>query len=98
MPWPAGFDDPERRPAVAVLLRDPEERATVTRPDLIAYFGLTPREAALADRLSRGDSLPDASRTLGISHNTGRTHLRNIFRKTATANQGQLLRLILAAP
>ena len=42
MPWPAGLDDPERRPAVAVLVRDPEERAAVTRPDLIAYFGLTP--------------------------------------------------------
>jgi DNA-binding CsgD family transcriptional regulator len=98
MPWPRGNADPFRRPAAVVLLRDPERTAAVGAAELADLLGLTAREAALARRLARGDSLQDCAAALGISRNTARVHLRNIFEKTGISSQRQLLRLMLAVP
>ena len=58
-------------------------------------FGLTPKEATLALRLAGGDSLQEASATLGISTNTSRAHLRSIFAKTGVDRQAKLVRVLL---
>lgn len=65
-------------------------------PGLIKdLFGLTPAEAALAQRLSRGLALKDAARDLRISPHTARAHLRSIFTKTGVTRQAELIRLLL---
>jgi DNA-binding CsgD family transcriptional regulator/PAS domain-containing protein len=58
-------------------------------------FCLTPKEAALALKLSGGLSLQEAAQTLQISPNTARAHLRSIFSKTGIDRQTKLVRAIL---
>ncbi len=61
-------------------------------------YALTESEARLAAALAGGDSLGAYARAQGIALETARTHLRNIFAKTGTRRQGELLRLILGGP
>lgn len=98
IPWPVAPTAQGPRVAVAILLRDPEQRGGVRASQLMAYFGLTRREADLADRMAQGDDLQGASTAMGISRNTARVHLQHIFRKTGVASQRDLLRLLLSVP
>ena len=98
IPWPIAPTTHGPRPQVAILLRDPEQNAGARASSLMAYFGLTRREADLADLLACGDSLQSASEAICISHNTARVHLHRIFAKTGVSSQKDLLRLILSAP
>ncbi len=56
-------------------------------------YGLTKRETALLSCLVEGTHLKEACRQLGISYNTGRCHLRQIFGKTETHRQSDLIRV-----
>ena len=77
------FTDPglDNRPA-AEALRD--------------AFGLTPAEARLAIALAQGVRLADHAESVGISLNTVKTLLSRVFRKTETARQAELVRLLLS--
>jgi DNA-binding CsgD family transcriptional regulator len=59
------------------------------------FFGLTPKESALALRLAAGRSLLEAARDQGISLNTARAHLRAIFAKTGVDRQSRLVGALL---
>jgi len=59
------------------------------------HFGLTSAEARLALHLVTGETLRSAAAKLSISYQTARTHLKNIFKKTATGRQTQLVLVIL---
>jgi DNA-binding CsgD family transcriptional regulator len=58
-------------------------------------LGLTPRQAQLTARLAEGATLSQASMALGVTVNTSRWHLREIFEKTNTHRQTDLVRLVL---
>ena len=60
-----------------------------------ALFGLTAREAALAAALASGRTLQQAADERFISMPTARTHLAQLFRKTHTSQQSQLVSLLL---
>jgi DNA-binding CsgD family transcriptional regulator len=60
-----------KRPAV------PFERNTAA----IAMLGLTPRECEILDLLASGQTNQELARTLGVSPNTVKTHLANLFAK-----------------
>jgi len=62
---------------------------------LRSHFGLTPAEARLALHLVTGETLRSAAAKLSISYQTARTHLKNIFKKTTTYRQTQLVIVIL---
>jgi DNA-binding CsgD family transcriptional regulator len=62
---------------------------------LRCHFGLTPAEARLALRLVAGETLRSAAVKLSISYETARTALKNIFRKTGTCRQAELVIVIL---
>ncbi|WKZ11576.1 MAG: hypothetical protein QY320_10840 [Gammaproteobacteria bacterium] len=67
------------------------------RTDLLQErYGLTAGEARLATALAAGQSLKSASRTLGMSLNTARTHLKVIFKKTGTHRQADLVRELVS--
>lgn len=83
------------RPAVCVVIADPEKRELLPADRLRAVYGLTPSEARLAAKLAAGDDLKEAAGTLGIRYTTARTQLAAIFRKTETNRQGELVRLLL---
>lgn len=58
-------------------------------------YGLTPAEARLAAALDGRASLNEVAERYGITSATARTQLKAIFRKTNTARQAELVRLIL---
>ena len=63
----------------------------------IAQFGLTFAESHLAVRLAEGRTIAEAAKIAGVSMATARTHLRNIFSKTATSRQSELALLLLTS-
>jgi DNA-binding CsgD family transcriptional regulator len=82
-------------PAVAIVFWDPD---TVTSPPLDRLqmmFGLTEAEGRLATILAAGEDLKAAATTLGITYGTARTRLAEIFQKTNTRRQGELINLLL---
>jgi DNA-binding CsgD family transcriptional regulator len=81
--------------SVAVFLRDPEQSVRTVGAELASGFGLTPREASLADLLARNLSLAEAADALGITLGNARIHLKRIFAKTNTRRQAELVSLIL---
>ena len=72
----------------------PPSRARVLQ-DL---YKLTPIESRLADLFLQGNELRQAAEALKLSYEGARFHLKQIFRKTNTSRQTELLRLILAIP
>jgi DNA-binding CsgD family transcriptional regulator len=64
---------------------------------LRCHFGLTLAEARLALQLVAGETLRSAAVKLGISYETTRSSLKNIFRKTETCRQAELVIVIITA-
>lgn len=83
---------------VLVLIADPDRRNVSDCGLLARVFGLTPTEARLASLLAEGLRPDDIARTLGISGTTVAFHLKNLFSKTATNRQSDLVALILSLP
>jgi DNA-binding CsgD family transcriptional regulator len=63
---------------------------------LRSQFGLTHAQAKLAIEIAKGEGLRASTRRLGIAMSTGRSHLKQIFQKTETRRQAELVRLIAA--
>ena len=64
---------------------------------LTGLFDLTPAEAKFASSLASGQSIREASQTVGITESSGRTYLSRIFAKTGTHRQAELVALLAAA-
>jgi DNA-binding CsgD family transcriptional regulator len=95
-PLPHGsFSMSTLRPAVCVVISDPEKGNVVQADQLRAVYGLTPSEARLATRLAEGEDLRSAAASLNIGYPTARTQLAMIFRKTETRRQAELVKLLL---
>jgi DNA-binding CsgD family transcriptional regulator len=77
---------------------DPERSQPSDVESLRHLHGLTRAEARIAMLLTSGLSFADVIEMLGITANTGRGHLKNIFSKTETRTQAQLVRLLLSIP
>lgn len=58
-------------------------------------YGLTPAEGRVASMLALGKNLQDIGAAIGVSDPTLRTHLRNIFSKTGTRRQAELVAIAL---
>lgn len=61
-------------------------------------WGLTPAEARVATLLADGRRLQQIAGDLGITINTVRGHLKQVFAKTGTHRQAELVRLLLGTP
>jgi DNA-binding CsgD family transcriptional regulator len=85
-------------PVAVLLITDPEQSEPASTDLLIQLYGLTPKEAALAAKLSEGKSVEQAAEELTISYETARTHLRRVFGKTETSRQTELLLLMARLP
>lgn len=60
-------------------------------PDPAGFLSLTPRERSVQELLRLGHKNAEIALTLGISVETVKTHLKNIYRKLGVKSRGQLL-------
>lgn len=65
---------------------------------ICGLFDLTPAEGRIARRIVGGESAGNVASSLGISHETVRTHLKSIYRKTGVNRQSQLVSLLSGIP
>jgi len=82
-------------PAALLFLRDPEWTSGLAAGPLQELFCLTAAESTIASHLIRGRSLADIAARHNLSLNTVRTHLKNIFAKTGTNRQTELVAFIV---
>ena len=83
------------RPAVCIVIADPDGARELSIERLQDAFGLTEAEGRLAARLAAGEGLRSAAHSLGITYGTARARLAEIFQKTETRRQGELINLLL---
>ena len=83
-------------PVALVTLEAPEASRRRQHRDLRQRYGFTIAEAALAAEILKGDGRAAAARRCKVSDATAKTHLANIFEKTGTHRQAELVRVLLA--
>lgn len=82
---------------IFVVIHDFDARLSMPMHFLQQCFGLTPAEARLTVQLAGGCTPEQAARAFSVSITTIRTHLRSIYRKTATSGQVHLAQRMAAA-
>lgn len=85
-------------PLAVVFVSDPERQALPDAAAIGRIFGLTPSEARLVHALTQGMRIEDAARHCGVTTSTARTYLKQIFVKTDTSRQPELVKLVLTSP
>ncbi|SLN28272.1 helix-turn-helix transcriptional regulator [Oceanibacterium hippocampi] len=81
-----------------IFLADPSAPPSLSTDALARLHGLTPAEARLTALLANGATLETIAGDLGLSQHTVRSQLRQIFRKTDTNRQAELIKLVLTGP
>ncbi|WP_210483051.1 helix-turn-helix transcriptional regulator [Microvirga antarctica] len=90
---------PEEKPeAVVLLLIDTEQRTKVSGDTLVRLYNLTPAETRVALMLIDGKRLDQIAEECEIAQTTVVFHLKNLFRKTDTNRQADLIRVLLSVP
>lgn len=86
-----------QRPYGILFLSDPDS-AQETHSELFQrLYGLTLTEAVVLKQLCEGRKPQGIAEILGVSIKTVRAHLSNLFAKTTTSRQSELIRLALAS-
>lgn len=83
-------------PAAVILMADPQRGARIPQRVLVNLFGLTPTEARIALALAEGWRSEEIAEQMSIAPTTVAFHLRNLFQKTDTHRQAELIALVLA--
>jgi DNA-binding CsgD family transcriptional regulator len=91
---PRGVNDP----AAIVFIGDPERPSEVDPRRLIRLYGLSRAEARVAVQLAKGQRLEQVAESLGLTYETVRKHLKQIFSKTTTDRQAELVRTLALGP
>ena len=89
-----GRDDP----AALVFIGDPERPVQMDPRRLTRLYGLSRAEARVAALVGQGKRLDEAAAALGLTYETVRKHLKQIFAKTATDRQAELVRVLTLGP
>jgi DNA-binding CsgD family transcriptional regulator len=96
-PLLSGLPDGALHDAVAVLFISDLEASSLQRGEALrALYSLTHAEIELVELLCDGLSLEEAALHRDVTMNTARSQLKQIFAKTNTSRQGELVRLVLA--
>jgi len=95
-PFDAGAFDP--MPAVMVHICDPDMRLETSQDLLARLFGLVPSEARTLRALVAGKTIREIADGDGLSVETVRGYLKQIFNKTGCRRQSELIRLVASSP
>jgi DNA-binding CsgD family transcriptional regulator len=81
--------------SILVCVTDLEAGVGLPEQTLRTLFGLTPAESRLALALFEGQTPREAAARFGLSPNTIRVQLGQVFQKTGTSRQSELARLMM---
>lgn len=81
--------------AAFAYITDPEQNLTEIVEPACRLYGLSPSETRLACALADGASLQEAAKAQSVQEQTARSYLKQIFAKTETKRQGELVQLML---
>lgn len=81
--------------ALIAYVFDPEQDVTDFVEPVCTLYGLSHRETQLTCALVEGDCINTAAKRLGVRAQTARSYLKQIFAKTETNRQTDLLQLLL---
>ena len=81
----------------AIFIRDLEIRQSVPPEVVVKLFGLTLAEARVVVELVKGKRPQEVAVDLGVTLNTVRNQLKQIFSKTNTGRQSELISLVLSS-
>lgn len=85
----------DNEPAAVLTLRDPGATLKPSDRVLATAFGLTPAERRIATMLAAGSSPRQTASELGLSYNTVRNHLKQIYGKLDVNRQADLVSKLL---
>jgi DNA-binding CsgD family transcriptional regulator len=85
-------------PAAVLFIGDPEHSGEIDESRLRQIYGLTGAEARIAALLARGYRLDEIAAMLDVAYETTRKHLKQIFGKTGTGRQADLVRMVMSGP
>ncbi len=77
-------------PAALVLITDLERDGSAPLHLIRKLYGLTLREAELANKVASGMSPSDAAKAMGMQYETARTHLKHVYGKMGISRQSEL--------
>lgn len=86
---------PSGASAVGLVRRPVRENAVSAARVTAETMGLSAREAALAESVSRGRSIVEAGAELQLTQETARNYSKRIYAKTGASGQADLVRLVL---
>jgi DNA-binding CsgD family transcriptional regulator len=85
--------------SVGLFVQDPQKMPLMPMEAFARLYRLSGAELRVLLKLAQGSGAKEAADALGIGEPTVRTHLRNLFFKTGTSKQAELLQLLQnAAP
>lgn len=85
-------------PQATLYISDPDDLPLVPPDQVARLLDITPAEARLAHSLALGHSLEDAAGLSGVTVSTARSYLKQVFGKTGTTRQAELVKLVLGLP
>jgi DNA-binding CsgD family transcriptional regulator len=97
-PLPLALDGDRPSGLATVFISDPEAQAETVNEIARRLFDLTASEARVARVFATHANLDRVSDELGISRETVRWHLRQLYRKTDTHRQAALVKRLLEGP
>ena len=84
------------QPGAMLFITDPQAVPALDPALLRRLYGISTAECRVAQQLLHGQTLQQAARHLHLGSNTVKTHLQQLFEKTRTHRQQQLMRLLMA--
>ena len=86
-----------RAAQLVIYAIDPHQQVVLDSEVLARVYRLSRAEIRVVAELMQGQSVEAIAETLSISSYTVRTHLRNLFAKTGTSRQGELIARLAAS-
>ncbi|MFZ1412974.1 MAG: LuxR C-terminal-related transcriptional regulator [Defluviicoccus sp.] len=85
-------------PAAILYVGDPDRVMVFDNARIAKLYGLSRAESRVAALLASGYRLEQAADMLGVAYETVRKHLKQIFSKTGTYRQAELVRILVTGP
>ena len=88
----------EDKPVAIVFIGDPDRPVEIDPARICQVYGLSRAESRVVALLASGQRLDQVAESLGVAYETVRKHLKQVFSKTGTDRQAELVRLMVTGP